>query len=53
MKKHQLTTDQRARLLDLLNEQREGVANGTITGYGQPQADELADIDELIAELED
>lgn len=53
MKKHEFTSDQRERLLDLLREQREGVAGGTISGYGQPKVDELDDIDELIQELED
>lgn len=53
MKKYEMTHDQRERLLDLLREQREGVAKGTITGYGQHMRYELQDIDDLIFELED
>ncbi len=52
MKKYELTADQRSRLLDLLQDQRDGVSSGEITGYGQHKDDELTDIDELIAELE-
>lgn len=47
-----LTTAQRERLLDLLWEQLQGVRTGSITGYGQPMTDEVANIEELITELE-
>jgi hypothetical protein len=43
-----LDIDQRVRLIELLREQREGVSNGTIVGYGQDREDELFEIDQLI-----
>jgi hypothetical protein len=42
-----LTTDQVERLVDLVNEYRDAVASGEISGYGQSQTDELVDVDTL------
>jgi hypothetical protein len=50
--KIELDTTQRERLLDLLREQLWETLGGTRTGYGQPKSDEVADIEELIEELE-
>jgi len=47
-----LMTDQRERLLDLLREQLDETMSGARTGYGQPQSDEVTDIQELITEIE-
>jgi hypothetical protein len=51
--KYDLTAAQRDRLLDLLQDQRDGVSSGEISGYGQTKEYELEDIDALISELED
>jgi hypothetical protein len=47
----ELDWDDRARLTELLNEQREAVVSGEITGYGQDKDVEIADIDALIQKL--
>lgn len=50
--KYELTAAQRGRLLDLLQDYRDGVSSGEISGYGQTREHEIEDIDELITELE-
>ena len=43
-----LYDDQTERILDLLNDYRDGIVSGAISGYGQSKADELYDVDTLI-----
>jgi hypothetical protein len=48
-----LETDEVDRLIDLLSTYRENVENGDISGYDQPVADELSDVDTLIFKLQE
>lgn len=48
-----INTDQLDALTELLSEYRDSVASGKISGFHQPQTDELADVDELAAILRD
>lgn len=48
-----LDSYQLSRLLDCLENQRDGVQSGTISGYANTREDELNDIDELIKLVED
>jgi len=42
-----LETDQLERLIELVLNHRDAVASGEVSGYGQSQTDELADLDTL------
>lgn len=47
-----LDSYQLSRLLDCLEDQRDGVRSGSISGYANTREDELNDIDELIRIVE-
>jgi hypothetical protein len=38
-------------IIDLLGDYRKGVVSGSISGFGQPNEDEVKDVDVLIAKL--
>lgn len=46
-----LTDDEVSRVVDLLREQLDDVKSGVVSGYGQSQEDEIADIGWLLDKL--
>jgi len=51
--KIELTEVQRSDLFDLVLNYRDGVADGSISGYGQSKEEELDYVAELLAKLKD